>query len=209
MTAGMVVLRRLGVAVVTGMLAMAGGVACDADEGAFDGGAGESDGEDEERAEPDPGLFACGLAPVCDNLHFHLDVGSPEAQECAARFIVSGQPGVLTADESIGGSLWETESLVIPLGDGTAIVQDRHRDCFDCIEDDLPWETVTTRICQLEDVSGLTRACGDEDDDTHDAYDAYGCRWNYWGVNAPGLMNCKPAERAYMCDEVEALLGEE
>lgn len=150
--------------------------------------------------EPDMGLFACGFASACPHAHMHLDVDPPEAQECAARLAVEEQPAVLTADESLGGGVWETESLIIFPGDGTAIVHSRHRDCVDCEPAALPWENPTTDVCEIQDIDALTEACaGDEDE--------HACRWNMWNDGALGLANCEPASESYDCAQIESLLG--
>lgn len=181
--------RLTNAAMWLGMVAMMGTVACT-----------PSQGESTETGpEPDAGLFTCPFTASCDRLLLHIEPDPYEAVECAAQLIVSEQPGLLMGFEWLGGSLDETESIVVLPGDGTVIVQERHRECYECDSETLPWEDVTTEICEIDGFEMLSTACADEDSSD--------CRWNHWGVRAPGVVNCQPAEQEYSCDDIDALLA--
>ncbi len=143
-------------------------------------------GGDASAPETAPDLFACGLEPSCDRISRHLGPEPPEALECAARLLVSGRTGVLMALDTPGPNIDETESLILVLGDGTALVQTRERHCGDVYDPPCQpdtWETPSLhQICDIEISPSEKEAC-EEDDER-------GCFWDPWF----GLRNCQAVD---------------
>ncbi|WP_438027776.1 hypothetical protein [Sorangium sp. So ce233] len=137
-------------------------------------------------------LFACGLEPSCDQLRWYIDVQPMAAFECAARLVLSGGTGVITAVDAADGFIDETETLVVVLGDGTGLVQTRERQCCYDVEEcdpEPPWEAPSRhQLCDLEVPSPVKEAC--EQNLVNQ------CSWTPWD-----LTNCRDVED-YTCEDI-------
>jgi hypothetical protein len=178
------------------------------DDGATDtGSSGASeDGATDSGGEPEHAdLFACeGVTPSCETITAHIDPEPPEALECAGQLVTSGQPGVISALDAPGPDIDETQSLIVVLGDGTALVQTRHRDCSEfedppcSFSDPLPWEPSSEhRLCTIEIDAELQAACDPACETDCD------CAWDPF--YSP-LQDCQPVED-WSCDDVLAALA--
>ncbi|AUX35909.1 MULTISPECIES: hypothetical protein [Sorangium] len=153
-------------------------------------------GDDTGATDPAVDLFACGLEPSCERVVMHASPTPTEALTCAAKLVVGGGTGVLGALLTPGPYIDETESLLVVLGDGTALVQTRERHCgregMEC-GPTLGWEAPSQhRICDLVISPELEEACTD---------DAEGCSFWPWR----DLSNCRAAEE-HTCEDIAALL---
>lgn len=143
-------------------------------------------------------LFACGLAPSCSQLLYHLGpLDSPDAAACAGKIVTSNGSGVISDSYQPGGPYtYLVEGLTILLGDGTAIHQTRRRQCDGdappCPDDldDLPWEPPSRQ----ERCDVMTdQACAQNDNV---------CLWS----PTIGLENCSATE-THTCADVEMALA--
>ena len=142
-------------------------------------------------------LFACGVTTDCPQMSIHLYPEPEPALICAAKLIVSNQPGALSAIEVPGPNFFQTERLIILQGDGKALVQSRHRECeIGSCPDPVPWEPSSAhQICDVVLGNDVAAGCAAMDDTT--------CRWSPWG---PGkLENCMEVAD-WSCDDVVAAL---
>jgi hypothetical protein len=143
-------------------------------QGASDGapetassGASGDDSSSDAGGEPEHiDLFTCaGVTSTCDRITQHIDSEPLEALECAGQLVTSGEPGVISALNAPGPNIDETESLILVLGDGMALVQTRERHCdeFDeppCSYDTLEWEPSSEhQLCTIEIDPELEAAC--------------------------------------------------
>ncbi|XXX75512.1 hypothetical protein WMF30_48470 [Sorangium sp. So ce134] len=164
----------------------------DADPGTEPSGAGEGGG-DASAPETALDLFACGLEPSCDKISRHLSAEPRDALECAARLLLSGGPGVIDALDTPGPYIDETESLIVVLGNGTALVQTRERHCG--APDEPPcqadtWDAPSLhRICDIEISPSMEEACEEDSEE--------GCVWVPWS----GLSNCQAVDD-YTCNDI-------
>ncbi|WP_438005962.1 hypothetical protein WME89_46110 [Sorangium sp. So ce321] len=154
---------------------------------------GEGGGGGASAPETAPDLFACGLELSCDKISRHLAAEPREALECAARLLLSGGGGVLSALDTPGPFIDETESLIVVLGDGTALVQTRERHCGAPDEppcQDDTWEAPSLhQICDVEIPASMEEACEEDSEE--------GCVWVPWS----GLSNCQAVDDA-TCDDI-------
>jgi len=147
-------------------------------------------------------LFGCGFDLSCEQIREHVDISPWGSAECATELAVSGDPGLVNHLVFLGGDIDETERLVAFVGDGTAIRQWRHRECFgsgaSCSEDTLPWEPSSEHeLCDVSVAPNIVEACNcPETEDCH-----FGCRTTDW------LGDCEPVED-YSCEELGALIGQ-
>ena len=167
------------------------------------GAAGCSGSTDvESQPDPDPvpadqGLFDCApLQPACEEMFYHLSPEPAAALQCAAELVASGELGVIVARDTPGPYLDEIQTMVILLGDGTAVVQRRERHCKtteeDCSEP-VPWEAASDQQnCDIVSDAQLGAACAEGTDD---------CSWSPWG----GLGTCELSGKR-SCEDVSALL---
>ncbi|KYF91964.1 hypothetical protein BE20_13230 [Sorangium cellulosum] len=154
-------------------------------------------GGDVSAPETAPDLFACGLELSCEKISRHLGPEPREALECAARLLLSGGTGVLAALDTPGPFIDETESLIVVLGDGTALVQTRERHCG--APDEPPcqpdtWEAPSLhQICDVDIPESMEEACEEDSEE--------GCVWVPWS----GLSNCQAVDDATCTDLAERL----
>ncbi|WP_437895538.1 hypothetical protein [Sorangium sp. So ce124] len=148
---------------------------------------------------PDPALdlFACGFELSCERVVVHISPIPPEALTCAAKLVIGGSTGVLSSLLTPGPYIDETESLILVLGDGTALVQTRERHCgregMECGPTPV-WEAPSPhQICDLVVSPDVEAACEE---------DAEGCGWRPWA----DLANCRAVEE-HTCEDVAALLA--
>jgi hypothetical protein len=154
-------------------------------------GVGETDEDSTETdGEVHVDLFACGFSSPCSPGSFHIGPDDDRAADmCAAAFILSGEPGVILGVSSPGGPfLSATETLAFIRGDGTAVVQTRHRSCMvgeaGCDWDTLPWEPVSSHeTCHVVVDEDLAEACMCDDLEGG----CPDCGWNVW----EGLDECE------------------
>ena len=142
-------------------------------------------------------LFACGVTTDCQQMSIHIQPQPEPALICAAKLIVSNQPGVLSALEVPGPHFFQTERFILVQGDGKALVQSRHRECeIGNCPSPVPWEPSSAhQICDVILGDGVAAGCAAMDDTT--------CRWSPWG---PGkLENCMEVDD-WSCDDVAAVL---
>lgn len=178
-------------------------VASDGDAGAMDDGATDTD------ASPQPlDLFACDFPTSCEPITEHTkDVDPPGAAECATRLAIDGEPGVVLHTAQLGGSgISETQRILVFLADGTAIVQQRVRQCDSfgdpgCTnEDPPPWELADEHLqCDVSVDPEIVEACGCEPGDDNDACDI-ACFTTSW------IDGCVPTE-PYSCEALSAVLA--
>ena len=156
----------------------------------------ETGTETETEGEAHENLFECSLTAACEQIYFHLDPEPADALACAADLIANGTPGVLSAIESLGGDIDETEKLVVLLGDGTALHQSRHRGCGGSEPcSDPPWEPVSRHsICDIADRRDVVEACSCSGED---------CGRCEWHPFEGALINCREVED-WTCEDVEA-----
>jgi len=158
-----------------------------------------ADGGSESGGEPSgPSMWDCDLPRSCPQLFYHLDPwDDPDAVECAARLIVSGEPGELTALISDVVVEYETWLFIEP--EGTVLTQDRERECgfddIDCVLDELPWGPPSGVMrCSMGGTEDLPADC--------DA-DADGCEWWPWRGNLVDCVEIEPPT----CEELEGIVA--
>jgi hypothetical protein len=159
------------------------------------GGAGGAGG-----GVPHADLLSCGLVPSCEEVVFHTSPQPFSAHECASTFAEGTSIGVLLHLWDPDGH-YKLESLVITLGDGTALVQSRERQCTtDC----PAWEPVSSQqICTIAPAEGTPfgpspqqiAECPEGDES---------CRIYSWAI----LDDCHDVEDR-SCDDVSALIAAE
>jgi hypothetical protein len=147
---------------------------------------------------PDPALdlFACGFEPSCDQVFVHMYPLPPEALPCAAKLVLGGGTGVLRWLVTPGPYVDETDSLIVVLGDGTALMQTRERHCgregMECGPTPV-WELSPQTICDLVVSPAIEAAC---------EADAKECTFS----PRSNVANCRLVEE-HTCEDVAALLA--
>jgi hypothetical protein len=147
---------------------------------------------------PDPALdlFACGFEPSCEPVTMHAYPIPPESLPCAAKLVLGGGTGVLRSLLTPGPYVDETDSLIVVLGDGTALVQTRERHCgregMECGPTPV-WELSQHKICDLVVSPDVEAAC---------EADVDGCVFRPWG----DVANCRAVEE-HTCEEAAARLA--
>ena len=145
-------------------------------------------------------LFSCGLTLDCEQMSNHINPEPQSALNCFAHQVLSTQPSVLDALSNPGPYLSEHERLIIPRGDGTALLQSRRRECLAWEHGPIPWEASSAhQICDLIIDPGLEAACNGGDESA--------CYWAPWGYPTPagGLTNCQDVAD-WTCADVAALV---
>jgi hypothetical protein len=142
-------------------------------------------------------LFSCGLTPGCDQIIYHNEPSPASALTCFAQLVVSGSPGVLDAVQAPGPYFTQKELLLVVLGDGTALVQSRFRECkTTTCPNPVPWEASSAhQICTIVMTDGLAAACAAGDPNT--------CAWSPWYPG--GITDCHDVDDR-TCAQVTALL---
>ncbi|WP_437682282.1 hypothetical protein [Sorangium sp. So ce131] len=124
--------------------------------GAEGGGGAAGDGQGSVPQHVD--LFACNVPLTCEKIYSHIDTEPQSALNCAAELVLAGQPGAVQDLDYTGPLVSETERLTVFLGDGTALVQSRHRECLDpdaCpypVRGEpyhIPWTLFAHQICDV------------------------------------------------------------
>lgn len=106
------------VSVLVSVLACSGGSDETSDTGTSTGGDTTTGGDV-------PDLFACSLPMTCAEQLFHIGPEPADALACAAEAVLAGEVASLLSTASIGPDTTSTQTLVILLGDGTALTQSR------------------------------------------------------------------------------------
>ena len=160
------------------------------------GGGGEGGGTTNQPQHAD--LFACGAPLDCEQMREHIEPEPWSALNCAAKLVLANEASVLSALYVPGPTFYQTESLILLRGDGTALVQTRHRECGwdEVCTQPVPWEPSSVhQICDVGHADELAAACAAEDD--------LSCAWSPWHTDA--LTNCHDVED-WTCAEVSAAL---
>jgi hypothetical protein len=125
-------------------------------------------------------LFACPFEGASWCPAFNSYTPDPAADECAARLVSAGEPGVLLATDEVFPIYHRVETLVILQGDGTAIVQKRSCEAERCHEE--PWDGSIGghQRCTVDPTGNPGVCCDAEDDCTPCVW------WNPW----EGLTDC-------------------
>jgi len=150
-------------------------------------------------------LFACERDPAwntCETVYYHISPEPRSAMECSAQVIASREPGLLSGLESIGPDLYETERFIAVFGDGTALVQRRHRSCdptspLYCDPDVVQWTLYPQQICELASQSAVEACVESCEGDCN-------CGWDPFFDE---LTNCVDTE-AWDCDALGTLLDD-
>lgn len=150
----------------------------DDDTGAAEGDTDEPGGETDTDAGGPLDLFACDLPLSCDPITEHtMDVDPPGAAECATRLALGDQPGAIDHTLQLGGLAFsDRQRVYVFLGDGTAVMQSRSRECDNfgapgCDTDDPPpWEPSSEfLLCNVAVDPDIAAAC--ECDETMETCD--------------------------------------
>jgi len=137
-------------------------------------------------------LFACSVELTCAAYCIHLsygDCGGPPTLACPGDLWAQGTPGALEVNDRPGPGNWMGDTRTFLLGDGTALVQQRTRQCPNgdfCDLTSLPWTLGAHQLCDVKTPPTTCQPgnCSD----------------------FPLVENCKPLEKDWSCEAVTAAL---
>jgi hypothetical protein len=162
------------------------------------GGGGDGGGGAGPTVEPPQELFACTNTELlwgC-SMTFHISPEPSDAPNCMAQLVSSGMPGTVRTSYQPGPDVHFSDTLMIFLGDGTALKQKRFKGCMGCDPSSLLWgEPSDVEVCDVVVPQALIDAC--------EAGDPEGC----WLDAESTLENCQPMTAQPSCTEAVEMLS--